>query len=349
MKYLKKMIVFLFVTIIFSGCFFMTEEDISHYSIEKGSYPETPDLVVEPPESITVLGQKLSLEFVDNFDYEGVSGLEANWETHKNGAPRRGANFWDDAANEMKKDANGNSYFSIVSKEIPFKDMGIALTEEYKKLCNIEDENGKVLVSNGINTLKPMQYGLFVGRLKVEKETTGHWQAFWHYNDQYEFDIFEYHSLSKSYPINEEFAQTTHYNHANGRNSYYHFETVPNLQKWNTYAVLWTPEEYVYYVNWEPTYFVRKDENGFAGDASAAKENLLNSKGNAIIPDTPAPFFFSTEIGKGVTWAELWAGRMDVSKLPDSLDVDYFAWYTNDSLKQAAIDKAAELAAKKAQ
>lgn len=318
-----------------ASCFSMTEEDVIKYSVAKSSeYTET-EKTLNPPATVTVLGKELTQKMVTNFT--SMDEVESQWNSPN--YRRRGPNFWSEKALSIKED-----YLEIATKQVKFREMGIPFEESYKTEWKIADENSDVIISGAIETnnekleasgvSKPLKYGFYVARLRLNKETNGHWHAFWTYNDQYEFDIFEFHKMDSSFPKNQSFDQTTHYHHGESRHSYRHYESVEDVAQWNTYALLWTPDEYVYYVNWKPTYFV--SETG--GDSSPAKKAALERTGHKLIPDTSTIFFFSTEVAKGLTWAEAWAGFLDESKLPDSMDVDYFACYTHPDWEKLVED-----------
>lgn len=326
---MKKILLLTATTLMFSSCFTISEIAKAKYKTTPSSeYIENGEQLKQAPTSITVLGHTLTAELVDNFD--SMETVETNWNTMSDDYLRRGPNFW---SNDALSIAEGN-YLKIETKAVAFKEMGIDLTEDIKNTCNIDSIEDQVIISGAISTKKTYKYGLFVGRLRLNKETNGHWHAFWSYihgieetgfdeKIGYEFDVFEFHRMDADFPNDQGFDQTTHYNYGDSRHSFKHFHTAPDVSQWNTYAVLWTPEEYVYYVNWVPTYYVSTT----GGDISATKLATLASTGNKLIPDVPMNFFFSTEVAKGVAWAELWAGILQEDKLPDSMDVDYFAWY----------------------
>lgn len=328
---MKKRIWAALAALLLAGCFTIPEDQVIYYAtaLPEG-YTESNTVMEDAPDTVSVLGKKLDRKMVDNFD--SVETLEANWDTHKADYLRRGPNFWSDNAASIE-----NGYLKLETKSVSFETLGIPLTEEIKKTCRIESASEEVIISGAVRSREQYKYGLFVGRLRLNKETNGHWHAFWSYihgvnvpgfdkEVGYEFDVFEFHRMNSSYPKEQVFDQTTHYNYGGRRHSYKHKASAPDISEWNTFAVLWTPDEYVYYVNWEPTYYVSRT----GGDLSGAKQAALAKTGNALIPDVPMDFYFSTEVAKGVGWATLWAGVLQESKLPDSLDVDYFARYSCD-------------------
>lgn len=155
-------------------------------------------------------------------------------------------------------------------------------------------------------------FGYFECRVQLQ-EQIGHWSAFWLQTPTMgkeigntaksgtEIDIFEYlrregdtvhHTLHwDGYKKNHKSAKTT--------------PSIPGLSKgWHTFGVLWTDEEYVFYIDGKETW----------------RTNQAISKRSEFI-------ILSLEVGK-------WAGNISEAELPDRLYVDYVRVYQIDTLEE---------------
>ena len=156
-------------------------------------------------------------------------------------------------------------------------------------------------------------FGYFECRVKLQ-EQVGHWSAFWlqtptmgqHVGDPAragtEIDIFEY--------LRREGDLVHHNLHWDGYGEHHkHTGTdvrVPGLgQGWNTFGLLWTDTEYVFYLNGQETWRTTQG---------------VSHRDQYII--------LSLEVGK-------WAGAIADARLPDHLYIDYVRVYQKNAKKQA--------------
>lgn len=151
-------------------------------------------------------------------------------------------------------------------------------------------------------------FGYFECRVRLQKQV-GHWSAFWLQSPSMgdpvgdtakagtEIDIFEY--------LRREGDLVHHNLHWDGYGrDHKHAGTdvrVPGLADgWNTFGLLWTETEYVFYIN---------------GQESWRSAQALSRRDQYII--------LSLEVGK-------WAGEIADADLPDHLYVDYVRVYQKD-------------------
>lgn len=193
-------------------------------------------------------------------------------------------------------------------------------------------------------------YGLYVARIAMDRKAAGHWMAYWFYGQDastegrkigrdYEFDMLEYHQINTS---SKKVAATTHWPiELPGKSSRVSatkdIELSYSAAEYHTYALLWTPDEVVYYIDWEPVSFFFADETYYDTALSAAKIDSLK-KTHKMICDVPLQIHFSNEVG-GTGWMVGWAGALDVDQLKsrkDNMKVDWYVHYTTDELKAAA-------------
>jgi len=149
------------------------------------------------------------------------------------------------------------------------------------------------------------KYGLFITRCKLPK-SIGHWSAFWLYNgsvgrvgnegrDGTEIDIMEW-------PYRD--GRVQHALHWDGygkdHKSKGHVSKNEALLdgKFHTFALVWSPEEYVFYVDGKETWRTR----------------------DGGVCQVPLYLKLSVEIGD-------WAGDIKKAKLPDYFMVDYVRVY----------------------
>jgi beta-glucanase (GH16 family) len=149
-------------------------------------------------------------------------------------------------------------------------------------------------------------FGYYVARCKMP-EQPGHWPAFWMMSsgvgkvgnegrDGTEIDIMELPWRDGRVTFNLHWdGYGEHHKSAGNRT------TIPELTDgFHDYALLWTPEEYVFYVDGREVWRSK------AGGVSQVKEYLK----------------LTEEIGK-------WGGDIDKAELPDYFEVDYvrvYAW-----------------------
>jgi beta-glucanase (GH16 family) len=147
-------------------------------------------------------------------------------------------------------------------------------------------------------------FGYYVARIKFQ-EQPGHWSAFWmttpgvgkvgdEGRDGTEIDIME-----KPW-LDERVQHTFHWDgYGKAHRSEGQRVSVPGVMTgFHTFGLLWTPEEYVFYVDGRETWRTK------AGGVSQVPEYLL----------------LSDEIGD-------WGGDITKAKLPDEFQVDYVRVY----------------------
>ncbi len=146
-------------------------------------------------------------------------------------------------------------------------------------------------------------FGYYVARIQLQKEP-GHWPAFWltcdgvrNLEDQgrngSEIDIME-----KPW-MDETINHAVHWDYGQPNSSAGIHVKVPHIMEgWHTFAVLWTTEEYVFYVD--------------------GKETWRTNAGGVC--RVPVYILLSDEIGK-------WGGDIAKANLPDKFLVDYVRVY----------------------
>lgn len=193
-------------------------------------------------------------------------------------------------------------------------------------------------------------YGLYVARIAMKRQAAGHWMAYWFYGQDksaegrkigrdYEFDMLEYHQINTS---STKVAATTHWpieltGKSSRTSATKDIELSYSAADWHIYALLWTPDEVVYYIDWEPVSVFYADGTYYDTALSAAKINSLK-KTHKMICDVPLQIHFSNEVG-GTGWMVGWAGALNVDQLKkekDNMMVDWYVHYTTDDLKAAA-------------
>ncbi|MGQ9730808.1 MAG: glycoside hydrolase family 16 protein [Candidatus Zipacnadales bacterium] len=147
-------------------------------------------------------------------------------------------------------------------------------------------------------------FGYYVARIKLQTQP-GHWSAFWLYNhsvgkvgdegrDGTEIDIYEKPWLDD---------RVQHALHWDGYGEHHKSTgkvvSVPGIMEgWHTFALWWSPEEYIFYVDGQETW--RTTAGG--------------------VCQVPLYIKLSDEIGT-------WAGKIAQAKLPDAFLVDYVRVY----------------------
>lgn len=193
-------------------------------------------------------------------------------------------------------------------------------------------------------------YGLYVARIAMKRKATGHWMAYWFYgNDNttegrqlgrdYEFDMLEYHQINTN---SKKVATTTHWpielpNKSTRTSATWDTELSSSVADWHTYALLWTPDAVVYYIDWQPVSYILADGRWKNTALSQTKLTQLK-KTHEVISPVPLEIHFSNEVG-GTDWMTAWAGALDVDQLKqeqDNMMVDWYVHYTTDELKEEA-------------
>ena len=149
-------------------------------------------------------------------------------------------------------------------------------------------------------------FGYYVARIRLQKQP-GHWSAFWMYNtsvgkvgnegmDGTEIDIME-----KPW-LDDRVQQTLHWDgYGKAHKSKGQVVKVPGVMAgWHTFSLLWTPDEYVFYVD--------------------GKETWRTNAGGVC--QVPLYLKLSDEVElKG------WAGELAKATLPDEFLTDYVRVY----------------------
>jgi len=149
-------------------------------------------------------------------------------------------------------------------------------------------------------------FGYYVARIQLQKQP-GHWSAFWMYHpsvgqvghggmDGTEIDIME-----KPW-IDDRVQHALHWDgYGKAHRSEGHVARVPGVMEgWHTYSLLWTPDEYVFYVDGKETW---------------------RTRGGGVC-QVPLYLKLSDELQFGG-----WAGDVRQAALPDEFQVDYVRVY----------------------
>ncbi len=230
---------------------------------------ELQDKLPEAPE-----GKAWKLIWNDEFD--GTKLDETKWEVPEN--PRRDG-FWSRKA--ISLDGKGNLVISALKDGDKFLDGCVRTRGKFERA-----------------------FGYYVARAKFQKEE-GHWTAFWMFTpsvgkignegrDGTEIDIMEKPSLD------DEMNHALHWDgYGKEHKSKAHKFKVPGIMEgYHDFALWWTPEEYVFYVD--------------------GKETWRTKAGGVC--QVPVYLKLSDEIGD-------WAGDIKKAKLPDDFFVDYVRVY----------------------
>ncbi|MBI4978512.1 MAG: glycoside hydrolase family 16 protein [Spirochaetes bacterium] len=148
-------------------------------------------------------------------------------------------------------------------------------------------------------------YGFWTARIKLHR-SEGHWIAFWLMPQSgntvgspgREIDIMECNRL------NDEVNHAIHWNgYGKDHKSEGHREMTPGLTEgWHTYSLLWTPEDFVFYVD----------------DAEVYR---TSAAGGCHVPE------YIKVTDEAEAKPSSWAGDVNTAKLPDSWMVDYVRVY----------------------
>ena len=169
-------------------------------------------------------------------------------------------------------------------------------------------KDGDLDYSGGINTKGKFAraFGFYICRAKFQREP-GHWSAFWLYDevstkrvgdegrDGTEIDIMEKPTRDDVVPHTLHWDVELYPKHGHESRS---VEFPGVMDGFHTFAVWWTPSEYVFYID--------------------GVETWRTSAGGVC--QTPLYVFLSDEIGK-------WGGNIKLAKLPDVFTVDYVRVY----------------------
>jgi len=233
--------------------------------------PEPKDQLPPAPE-----GQSWKLVWHDEFDGDRLD--ESKWDVPE--CKRRDA-WWSRKA--VSLDGKGNLVISTLKEGDRFYDACVRTRGKFEHA-----------------------FGFYVARIRLQREP-GHWSAFWLYNkcvgkldhagrNGTEIDIME-----KPW-LDDRVQHALHWDgYAKAHRSKGFKATVPGVMKgYHTFALLWTPDEYVFYVDGKETWRTR------AGG----------------VCQVPLYVKLSDEAKFGG-----WAGDVRTAKLPDEFLVDYVRVY----------------------
>ena len=238
-------------------------------SLAFGQEPSTTDSLPKPPE-----GKTWKLDWHDEFD--GTKLDESKWIYRQEGRRRDG--WWSRKA--ISPDGKGHLVMSTFKEGDRYVDGCIATQGKFEHA-----------------------FGYYVARIQLQKQP-GHWSAFWLTcdgvrkignggRDGSEIDIVE-----KPW-LDERINHAVHWDYGQPNSSAGTHVKVPGIMEgWHTFSLLWTPEEYVFYVD--------------------GKETWRTNAGGVC--QVPVYILISDEIGK-------WGGDIAKAKLPDQFLVDYVRVY----------------------
>ena len=211
--------------------------------------------------------------------------------------------------------------------------------------------------------LKESKYGYFETRIRMDKKTVSHWDAFWtyeHFADEgnknmpdqthHEFDVMEYTDMGSS------FEQTTHWWESSwsvpGKNGRWmpsrtqHVDpgAGEGLKDWFYLGFLWTPEKLVYLRGDSPDNMVVTKQvfadgtvisvdGSKAGSMSDAQKAEFKKEGLSIIENSPQNWKFTTELGRNFAGSDEgkvldgWLNAELGNDKQSIMFVDYFAAY----------------------
>lgn len=222
-------------------------------------------------------GQTFKLVFSDEFD--GATLDETKWNLPEEGN-RKGGNW---SPRSISLDGRGHLLITT------FKD-------------------GDRYFTGGINTKGKFEraYGFYICRAKFQRQP-GHWSAFWLYDevstkrvgddgrDGTEIDIMEKPTRDEVVPHTLHWDVELYPRHGRATRS---VEFPGVMDGFHTFAVWWTPDEYIFYID--------------------GVETWRTSAGGVC--RTPLYVFVSDEIGR-------WGGDIRLAQLPDVFTVDYVRVY----------------------
>ena len=191
--------------------------------------------------TLDLTGYKLT--FADEFDGDSLDMTK--WRAHDGGDVRKGG-YW---STDLARVEDGN----------------LIITTQYKD----DGKNGPGWYTCGLDTSKSFQqaYGYFECRCILPKGQ-GLWSAFWMTNSNVwkvsddatqgaELDIMESPFWHLGSLMNRKITQNIHYSGYDLDTKYknvgiFNLDNDP-YENYNTYGLLWTPDEYVFYINGRET------------------------------------------------------------------------------------------------
>ena len=230
-----------------------------------------------PNAPLPPLPEGKSWNLVWNDEFDGSSLDKSKWSFRESGKRKEG--WWSEKS--VSLDGQGHLVISAINDEGKFTTGCIHTAGKFEQ-----------------------RYGLFVARVRFQTQQ-GFWPAFWlqckgttHVGDGgrdgTEIDIFEKPFLTDT------IAHNLHWDGYGKNHQHVGFRaTIPGVSKdWHTIALLWTQDEYVFYVD--------------------GKETWRNTGGG--VSQVPEYIILSSEVGK-------WAGDITKAKLPDDVKFDYVRVY----------------------
>ena len=188
--------------------------------------------------------------------------------------------------------------------------------------------------------------GYVEARIRMDKKSAHHWNAFWSYHSkpqadignsiEYEYDVVEYTGIGKVYE------QTTHWWDIKGPryipSRTHHVAVQEGWKEWLVVGMLWTDDEIVYYQGATPdtmteTVRMRKDGTATKPEFNVNADELkkFETEGQEFIPRFPQNWKFTTELGTFGEDRDGPAIDAELDKLlqnsQDTMYVDYFVWY----------------------
>ncbi len=246
-----------------------------------------PEPLTHTPEQIIELeGAKYELTFFD--DFLGTELDSTKWSRSKEQKRQDVNGWWDDDCSYL--DGNGN----------------LILTAEADP-----EEDGKYLAGAIWSRDKFEQVrGYFECRVKLQL-APGFWSAFWLYTSEQknlgegakngaEIDIFESCKVSSG-SINH----AIHWDGYKEHHSIASKSVITACYDWqyHTFSLLWTENEYIWYIDGEESWRLSEGDANFPGSC-----------------EKPCFLWLSNEFGT-------WAGAADNNKLPDKVAYDYVKVY----------------------
>lgn len=280
------------------------------------------------PETKTVNEKELTLAFCENFN-KIDDDFYANWRANgwNSDSDKLKRFYWREEALEMTE-FEGRQVFTMFTREWGSRDTdGDSFPGQDQS--NGKNDAGEEWIAGGIHLQKGIVFGYIEARVRTDRNSDQHWDAFWSYDSdtesplEYEFDVME--AITQT-----NLDVTTHFWAKPAKTPGYTKWDQPtkkhnevNLNNdWYTLGLYWTPEEVIYY--------------GYHGDeprkTAGIKSDytLTNGYSGSRDPQLEIPFItrwkqgfkFTTELGYN------YGGGRPEAGVEDKYYIDYFALYT---------------------
>lgn len=277
----------------------------------------------------TVEGKALSLVWAENFNNKDE--VLKNWrsEGYIDATNKVKRFYWRPEALEMTE-LDGKSVFTMFTREWgtrPGEDTTKTPYYPGQDQSNGNNTAGEKWIAGGIHLQKNIVFGYIETRVRTDRTSNAHWDAFWSYDSDansplwYEFDVMEAVTATS-------LDVTTHFWNRNGGKRW---DTVTNTHPnvnlnsgWYTLGIYWSPEEVVYYGyhGEEPVRIASFKKDFTFGDRYAKYNGLRTPKDNVpFITRWKQGFKFTTELG-----VNYGSGR-PATGTEDKYYIDYFAFY----------------------